>query len=177
MAGHNKWSKIKHKKAGTDAQKSKLFSKLVKLLVTESKRCNGNVQSPSLKAAIQQAKDANMNADNIQRAIDRGVASDATALQAITYETYGPGGCALLIDTVTDNKNRTAAEIRHLLSQHGCEINRAGSASWLFGKNPDGTYSATTTVSLDEAHAEKMDHLVADLTDHDDVQRIHTNRS
>lgn len=177
MAGHNKWSKIKHRKAGTDAQKSKVFGKMVKLLITESKRCDGNAQSPGLKAAIKQAKSVNMSTDNIQRAIDRGAAGGDVPMQGITYETFGPGGCAILIETLTDNKNRTAAEIRYLLSRHGSEINGAGSASWLFAKGGDGSTRATTVVELSDDDEKKLNTLIADLEDHDDVQQVHTNRA
>ena len=177
MAGHNKWSKIRHKKAGTDAQKSKVFGKMVKLLVVESKKCGGNVDSPGLKSAIKQAKAVNMTADNIQRAIERGVNAETDSMQAITYETFGPGGCAALIETLTDNKNRTAAEIRYLLSRHGCTINGAGSASWLFTKTNDGDVTATTTVALSDDDEKKLNSLITELTDHDDVQQVHTNRA
>ncbi|MDE0243685.1 MAG: YebC/PmpR family DNA-binding transcriptional regulator [Candidatus Kaiserbacteria bacterium] len=177
MAGHNKWSKIKHRKAGTDAQKSKVFGKMVKLLITESKQCDGNVQSPGLKSAIKQAKAVNMSADNIQRAIDRGASADTQAMQGITYETFGPGGCAILIETLTDNKNRTAAEIRHLLSRHNSTINGAGSASWLFTKESDGSVTASTTVDLNDDDTEKLRLLVTELEDHDDVQQVYTNRT
>ena len=176
MAGHNKWSKIKRRKAGTDAQKSVSFGKIAKLLVSESKKCGGDVNSHGLKTAIRQAKAANMSAENIRRAVDRGAGPDAESLHAITYETYGPGGCAMLIDTITDNKNRTAAEVRHLLSRHGCALNSAGSASWLFTKDGEGTVSAVTTVSMTTDDGEKLDALIADLNGHDDVQRVHTNR-
>ncbi|MDP3875309.1 MAG: YebC/PmpR family DNA-binding transcriptional regulator, partial [bacterium] len=98
MSGHNKWSKIKNKKAVTDASKSKIFSKMAKLIGTASKQVNGDSTSPILRAAIDKAREHNMPADNIERAVKKGAGSDTLALEAITYEAYGPGGSALVIE-------------------------------------------------------------------------------
>ena len=176
MAGHNKWSKIKHKKAGTDAQKSKVFSKLAKLLTVESKKCGGDRSSPSLKSAIEQAKAANMPAQNIDRAIARGSESDAESLEAITYEMYGPGGCAILINTLTDSKNRTAAEIRHIVTKNGYTVGTPGSAAWVFEKQGEQLVP-NTTVPLSEEDTAKLNALVAALEEQEDTQEILTNRA
>ena len=176
MAGHNKWSKIKHKKAGTDAQKSKVFGRLAKLLTVESRGCGGDRSSPALKSAIEQAKAANMPSQNIDRAIARGVGGDADSLEAITYEMYGPGGCAILINTLTDNKNRTAAEIRHIVTKSGYAVGAPGSAAWVFGKQGDQVVPNTTVV-LSEEDVGKFDALVAELDEQEDTQDILTNRA
>ena len=94
MSGHNKWSKIKHKKAGTDAAKSKIFSKMARAISTASKQVGGDINSPTLRAAIDKAREFNMPADNIDRAVKKGSGVDAESMDAITYEAYGPGGSA-----------------------------------------------------------------------------------
>ena len=173
--GHNRWSKIKHKKTATDAQKSKVFGKIAQLLTVEAKRCGGDRNSPGLKAIIEKAKSINMPAQNITRAIERGD-SDTTALEKVTYEAYGPGGCALLIETVTDNKNRTAAEIRHTLSKHGISMGAQGSAVWMFTVK-NNTITPKTTVHLTEEDEEKLTTIISDLMDQEDTQEVHTNKS
>ena len=176
MAGHNKWSKIKHKKASTDAQKSKTFGKLTKLLITEAKNCAGDRESPALKSAIERAKAANMPSQNIDRAIERGVGADTEALQAITYEMYGPGGCAVLISALTDNKNRTAAEVRHIVTKNGYTVGTPGSAAWIFTKQA-GTTTPNTTIDLSKEETEKLEQLLQELNEQEDIQEIVTNRT
>lgn len=176
MAGHNKWSKIKHKKAGTDAQKSKEFSRLAKLLTTESKKHGGNREAPAVKSAIEQAKAANMPSQNIDRAIKRGTESNAESSEAITYEMYGPGGCAMLIRVLTDNKNRTAAEIRHIAAKNGYTVSAPGSAAWVFVKQGDSMIP-NTTVSLSEKDMAKLNTLMAELHEQGDTQEILTNKA
>lgn len=172
MAGHNKWSKIKHKKAGTDAQKSKVFGKMAKLLVVESKKCDGDRNNPGLKSAIEQAKAVNMPSQNIDRAIERGTNTNEEALKAMTYEMYGPGGCAILIHTLTNNKNRTAAEVRHIITKNGYTIRPSGSTSWIFTRQ-----GATTTVTLSKEDTKKLETLVSDLNEQEDTQEIMTNKA
>lgn len=174
MSGHNKWSKIKHKKAATDAQKSKVFSKYAHLITLESRNAKGNVDSPALKSVIEKAKKENMPADNIARAVAKGTGEGGVSLEAVTYEAYGPGGSALIIDGVTDNKNRTAAEIKHLLSKQGLQLAEPGSAAWAFEK--EGTeWVAKTTVPLSPEDEEKLEKLIELIMDHDDVQEVYTN--
>ena len=132
MSGHNKWSKIKHKKAASDAKKSKIYSKLVKLIQVESKLANGDISSPSLRAAIEKAKAENMPKDTIDRAVKKGASSDTAAMETVTYEAYGPGGTALLIEVVTDNRNRTVSEIRHMIGKNGGNLGETGSVNWMF---------------------------------------------
>jgi len=174
MSGHNKWSKIKHKKAATDAQKSKVFSKFVKLIQVESKRAGGNLDDPGLRAVIDNAKKENMPKDNIDRAVKKGAGSDAINLESITYEAYGPGGVALIIEALTDSRNRAAAEVRHILDKNGYELAVHGSALWAFTCTGH-IWEATTTTLVDDSVGEALDDLVEQLEECDDVQEVFTN--
>jgi len=174
MSGHNKWSKIKNKKAVTDAKKSKIFSKFVKLSAVESKRVKGDVNSPSLKSVIEQAKAVNMPADNIDRAIKKGADADTANLESVTYEAYGPGGCALIIECLTDNKNRIAAEIRHILSKNNLGLGGIGSVVWNFEKK-ENQWIPKTKTSLSEDNMEKTQEIIDEIEDNDDVQAVFTN--
>lgn len=174
MSGHNKWSKIKRKKAGEDAAKSKIFSKLSRVLTMESKKCNGLVTSPSLATVIESAKAVNMPKDTIERAIKKGLETNTAAMDRVTYECFGPGGAAMVIEGLTDNRNRTAQEIRHALSEAGIELGAPGSAVWAFQKTADG-WEPTMTVPLSEEDAEKLGGLVDALEDLDDVQEVFAN--
>lgn len=174
MSGHNKWSKIKNKKGAADAQKSKVFSRLSKLITMESKKCNGDMSSPALATVIDMAKKENMPKDTIERAVKKGTDADAASLQPVTFETYGPGGSAVIIEAVTDNNNRTAAEIRHTLSKLGYELASPGSAAWAFTKT--GTdWEPNTPVELNDADGEKLGRLIDTLEENDDVQGVYTN--
>ena len=115
MSGHNKYSKIKHIKAKKDAQKSKNFGKLVRLITVEAKAAHGNLSSPGLAAAIEKAKAENMPNDTIDRAVKKATTDNSADMETIIYESYGPGGVAILIDALTDNRNRT-----HACFQDGC---------------------------------------------------------
>ncbi len=174
MSGHNKWSKIKRKKAGEDAAKSKAFSKISRVLTMESKKCNGLLSSPSLATAIESAKAANMPKDTIDRAIKKGTETNTAAMDRVTYECFGPGGVAMVIEGLTDNRNRTAQEIRHALSEVGIELGAPGSAVWAFQKTAEG-WEPTMTVPLSEEDAEKLGNLVDALEDLDDVQEVFAN--
>ena len=173
MSGHNKWSKIKHKKAATDAQKSKVFSKHASLIAMESRKAGGDTASPRLAAAIERAKKDSMPKDNIEKAVAKGSGAGGAALEEVMYETYGPGGTALIITAVTDNPNRTSPEIRHLLSKAGYQLDAPGSAVWAFTK--DGmNYTPTNKVYLSDDDGEKLATLVETLEEHDDVQDVFT---
>ena len=174
MSGHNKWSKIKGKKAVTDAAKSKIFSKMAKLISTASRQVKGDTTSPLLRAAIEKAREYNMPADNIERAVKKGAGSDAEALESITYETYGPGGSALIIETLTDNRNRAAQEIKFILSKHGFALASPGSALWAFTKE-GGEYKPNTTIPLSEEDGKILGTLIEELEDNDEVQDVYTN--
>jgi len=174
MSGHSKWSTIKHKKAAADAKRGKEFSKLARLITVESKLCGGDPSSPSLKAVIDKAKAANMPKENIERAISKGKGGEGGNMTAITYELYGPGGVAILADTLTDNNNRTNAELKHLVSKLGYQMAEPGAASWAFTKD-NMEWVPTTTVPISDDDADKLGTLVDALEDHEDVQNVYTN--
>lgn len=174
MSGHNKWSKIKHKKAASDAKKSKVFGKLTHLIAAESKKVEGDPAAPSLRAAIEKARAENMPLNNIERAVAKGRTGMGISMEEVTYETYGPGGVAIIIEGLTDNRNRTAAELKHLLSQHGLELAAPGRASWAFTKV--GTkWQPNTTLLISKPDDEKLSALIDTLEDHDDVQGVFVN--
>jgi YebC/PmpR family DNA-binding regulatory protein len=175
MSGHNKFSKIKNKKAASDAKKSQVFSKMVKLIQQEAKIAKGNLTSPGLKAVIEKAKAENMPKDTIDRAVKKGASNDSASMEAVTFETYGPGGCGLIITGLTDNVNRTAAEIKHLLSKNGYQLAAPGSASWAFEKMADGGWEAKTMVQISDEDGEKLEKIMEELDDHEDVQEVYTN--
>jgi len=174
MAGHNKYSKIKHIKAKNDAQKSKVFGKLVRLITVEAKKAGGNLHSPGLATAIEKAKAENMPNDTIDRAIKKAITDNSAAMESIIYETYGPGGIAILIEVLTDNRNKAAQEVKHLLSKHGYALAAPGSASWAFTKTNDG-WVPTSTMPLEDADIEKLTALVEELENNEDVQDVFTN--
>ena len=134
MAGHSKWANIKHKKGKQDAIKGKLFTKVGRELIVAARMGGGNPDTNfRLKVAIQKAKSVNMPNDNIQRAIQKGIgATDSDNFEELTYEGYGPGGSAIMINVLTDNRNRTAGEIRHIFSKNGGNMGETGCVSWMF---------------------------------------------
>lgn len=174
MSGHNKWSKIKHKKAASDARKSKIFSKHARLIAVESRLAKGDRNSPALRAAIERAKADSMPSDNIDRAVDKGKGGDGTTLQSVVYEAYGPGGVAVIATAFTDNGNRTSQEIKHLFSKLGYALGTPGSAAWAFTK-ADSRYVPTTRMELDETSGEALATLVEALEEHDDIQDVFTS--
>ncbi|MCR4329540.1 MAG: YebC/PmpR family DNA-binding transcriptional regulator [Candidatus Roizmanbacteria bacterium] len=174
MSGHNKWSKIKNKKAVEDAKRSKLFSMLVRTITMESRATQGDINHPHLRTAIEKARGANMPMENIERAVARGIGVGENSYTEVLYETYGPGGSAIIIEAITDNKNRTAAELRHLLSQEGTELARPGSALWAFHKEA-GIWSSHTTSTITDTEGKKLSLLVEKLEEHPDVNNVYTN--
>ncbi len=136
MSGHSKWSQIKHKKANTDAKRGKSFTKIVKEISVAARAGGGDPNgNPRLRTAIEKAKEANMPSDNIKKAIMKGTGElPGTTYEESTYEGYGPGGAALLIETLSDNKNRTVSEIRYILSKKGGSLGEAGCVAWMFEK-------------------------------------------
>lgn len=173
MAGHSKWAKVKHKKAITDARKSKVFSKLLRYISVEAKQAKGDKNAPSLRAAIEKARAANVPQDNIERAIQKA-SGEGSQLEAVTYEAYGPGGAALIIEGYTDSRNRTSQEIKHLLNEHGGSLAAPGAAIWAFQKGPEGL-TPTTTVELPDSDLEKLAQLVDEIEEHDDINNVYTN--
>ncbi len=136
MSGHSKWSSIKHKKAATDAKRGKRFSRLSREVTIAAKLGGGDTdQNPRLRKAIEACKAVNMPNDNISRAVKKGTGElDGGNIEEITFEGYGPGGVAVLIETTTDNRNRTVGEIRHIFSKHGGNMGEAGCVAWIFAK-------------------------------------------
>ena len=146
------------------------------MITLESKDAGGDASAPSVRAAVLRAKEANMPATNIERAIARGTQSDAASMEAVAYEAYGPGGTALMIEGITDNKNRTTPEIKHLLSQYDTTLAEQGAASWAFKRAGD-RWVPQSTITLEQEDKEKLENLLTALLDHDDVQTVFTNAS
>ena len=136
MSGHSKWHTIKHKKGAADAKRGKVFTRIIKELTVAARNGGGDPgMNPRLRTIIADAKAVNMPADNIKRAIQRGTGElPGVSYEEITYEGYGPGGAALIIETLTDNKNRTVGEMRHLLGKYGGNLAAENSVAWMFDK-------------------------------------------
>jgi YebC/PmpR family DNA-binding regulatory protein len=137
MSGHSKWSTIKRKKGAIDAKRGKAFTKIIKEITLAARLGGGDVEGNSrLRQAVMAAKEENMPKDNIERAIKKGLGGGegAANYEEVTYEGYGPGGVAVLVEIMTDNKNRTVAEIRHILSKHGGNLGENGCVAWIFNK-------------------------------------------
>ena len=136
MAGHSKWANIKHRKGAQDAKRGKIFTKIIKEITVSSRIGGTDIESnPRLRKAVENAKANNMPADNIERAIKKGAGTlEGVKYEEVTYEGYGPSGVAILLEVVTDNKNRSVSEIRHAFSKFGGNLAENGSVSWLFEK-------------------------------------------
>src|ERR1700755_1745478 len=137
MSGHSKWHSIKHKKAVVDARRGQHFTKLARAITVAAREGGVDIEgNPSLALAVQKARDASMPKDNIERAIAKGTGEgvDADQIETVLYEGYGPGGVALLIEALTDNRTRTSADVRHALSKHGGNLGEPGSVAYLFDK-------------------------------------------
>ena len=173
MAGHSKWAKLKHKKGTSDAKKSALFSKLVRFIAVEARKAKGDRSAPNLRAAVDKARAANMPSENIDRAIEK--ASQSGELEPVTYESYGPGGVALVIEGYTDNRNRTSQEIKHILGEYGSTLANPGAALWAFQKNPEGKLEPLSPLELSGEDMQKLADLTDTLEEHDDVNEIYTN--
>jgi YebC/PmpR family DNA-binding regulatory protein len=174
MAGHSKWAKLKHVKGKTDAQKAKTFSKLVRFITVEAKKAKGDRNAAGVRTAIEKAKAANMPADNIERALQKA-SGEGAELESVVYEAYGPGGAALIIEGYTDNRNRTAQEIKHLLVLHGGALANPGAAMWAFSKNTEGKLEAMSPTELGDEDMQKIANLVDALEEHDDISDVYTN--
>jgi YebC/PmpR family DNA-binding regulatory protein len=164
MSGHSKWSSIKHKKGAADAKRGKLFTKLARAITVAARDGGGDTEgNPALATAVQKARDASMPKDNIQRAIDRGTGagSDSAAIERIVYEGYGPAGVAVLVEALTDNRNRAGAEIRFAFSKHGGSLGEPGSVAWIFEKKgavvvDGGRYGEDDLIAAIDAGAEDV---------------------
>ena len=175
MSGHSKWHSIKHKKAVVDARRGQHFTKLARAITVAAREGGGDPDgNPALALAVQKAREASMPKDNIERAIAKGTGEgvDADQIETVVYEGYGPGGVALLIEALTDNRNRTGADVRHVLSKHGGNLGEPGSVSYLFDKRGvivvDATrYDEDDLIATIDAGAE-------DISRDDDVFEIVT---
>jgi YebC/PmpR family DNA-binding regulatory protein len=174
MSGHSKWASIKHKKAIVDARKGKHFTKLARAITVAARDGGDPEGNPTLANAIQKAKDASMPKDNIERAIAKGTGegADADAIESIVYEGYGPGGVAFLVEVLSDNRNRTGSDVRHLFTKHGGNLGEPGSVAYLFDKRgvvavDAGRYSEDDLLPAIEAGA-------LDIAQDDDVLEVIT---
>ncbi len=158
MSGHSKWATIKHKKGATDAKRGKIFTRLIKEITIAAKFGGGDPDgNPRLRTAIVAAKAENMPADNIKRAIQRGTGElEGVSYDEITYEGYGPGGVAIIVDVLTDNKNRAVSEIRHAFSKNGGNLGAEGAVSWMFSKK------GVIVVAKSAAPEDKLTEIVLD---------------
>ena len=183
MSGHSKWSSIKHKKGAADAKRGKVFTRIIKELTVAARVGGGDPDSnPRLRTVVADAKAANMPADNIKRAIRRGTGEEpGVSYEEAIYEGYGPGGAALMLETLTDNKNRTVSEIRHLLSKHGGNLGETNSVAWMFTKqgyiliekskvDEDGLMGVALDTGADDVRDDQDNWEV--LTSPEDFQRV-----
>lgn len=175
MAGHSHWAGIKRKKEVTDQKRGKVFSKLALAITAAARQESDPAFNPRLRSAIEKAREAQMPADVIERAISKG--SSAEGLEELVFEAYGPGGAALLLEITTDNRNRSVQQIKTLLSQHHGKWAEAGSVRWGF-EPPNAVHTnwqPQFPLTLSSTDAQLLAGLVEALEDHDDVQAVWTN--
>lgn len=176
MSGHSKWSKVKHQKAITDVRKGKIFSKMAKMIAVAARKGRDPETNSSLRLAIEQARAVNMPKENIERAIKRGTGEDKKEqLEEVTYEAYGPNGTPLIIETITDNRNRALSEIKHILSNFGGKLAEAGSVKYLFDKKGEDWVPKYPMGITDEKLKEQLTKLFEALDEQDDVREIYSN--
>lgn len=176
MSGHSKWSQIKHKKAKTDAVRGRVFTKLIREITIAARQGGGDpAGNPRLRLAIQTAKEANMPAENIQRAIKKGTGElEGQVLEEFSYEGYGPAGVALIIDVVSDNRNRTTGEVRHALTKHNGSLGENGCVSWNFETRGVITVDKKG-VDEDRLMAAALDAGAADVSDEGEAFEVYTD--
>src|SRR3989338_1126750 len=175
MSGHSKWKKIKHKKEASDAKKGKVYTTLIKEITIAARKGGGDPDfNPSLRAAIITARQANMPSDNVDRAIKKGTGEmEGVSYEEITYEGYGPGGTALIVEVITDNKNRTVGEVRNILTRYNGNMGAAGSVAWMFTKK------GVITIDKKNVTEEKLMEVALeagadDIKDEEDVLEVYT---
>lgn len=175
MSGHSKWATIKHKKAATDARRGKLFTKILREITVAAKIGGGDVKAnPRLRAAVLEARSNSVPNDNIERAVKKGTGElEGEAYEEVLYEGYGPGGIAVLVEGLTDNKNRTAPEIRHLFTKHGGSLGASGCVAWMFSRRG---FFAIDRSAMDEDKLMELalDLGVDDVTTEGDQYEIYT---
>ncbi len=174
MAGHNKWSKVKHIKAKEDAKKSKIFTKHVRAIMTAARQGGGSLDTnAALRLAVERAKADSMPQQNIQRAIDKATGNlDGVVLEEVSYEGYGPSGVAIMVECLTDNKNRTVAEIRHAFKKAGGNLGTSGSVAWMFEKK--GVIVLNKSDKDEEVEEKAIEAGAEDIKDMEDVLVIET---
>jgi len=150
MAGHSKWANIKHRKGAADARRGKIFTKLIKEITVAARMGGGDINSnPRLRTVVMEAKNENMPKDNIERAIKKGTGElDGVNYEEITYEGYGPGGAAVYVESLTDNRNRAVADIRHVFSKYGGNLGENGCVAWIF--TPKGYFAIEKSAATEE---------------------------
>ncbi|OGC70724.1 hypothetical protein A2415_03760 [candidate division WWE3 bacterium RIFOXYC1_FULL_39_7] len=175
MSGHSKWSQIKRDKGMNDSKRSKVFSKMSKAISVAAKNGGDPDSNPTLRLAIEKAKEARMPKDNIDRAIKKGTGEGGSGemLHEVVYEGYGPGGEAFYIKAITDNKNRTVAEIRNVFNHAGGSLGNAGSTAYIFAADPENPVF-TVDVS-DKTQLDKLVKMLDELDNHEDIQDIYFN--
>ncbi|GAA4363910.1 YebC/PmpR family DNA-binding transcriptional regulator [Kangiella marina] len=168
MAGHSKWANIKHRKAAQDAKRGKIFTKIIRELVVAAREGGGDPNdNPRLRAAMDKALGANMKKDTIEKAIDRGTGNaEGDNYEELNYEGYGPGGVAILVECMTDNKNRTVGEVRHAFTKHGGNLGTSGSVAYLFDKR--GQFVFGDNFKEDELMEAALEAGAEDFIAHDD---------
>ena len=176
MSGHSKWASIKHKKAATDAERGKIFTKFIKEITVAARRGGGDPNTnPRLRTAIDRAKQSNMPADNIERAIKKGTGElEGVTYEEFTIEGYGPGGVAIMVELLTDNKNRTTADIRNIFSKKNGNVAGAGSVSWIFEKKGYMEVEKTAA-SEDKIMSIVLDAGAQDMETEEDIYTIITD--
>jgi len=175
MSGHSKWATIKRKKGRNDAQRGRLFTRLIKEIAIAARNGGGSVESNSrLRLAVERAKESNMPADNTERAIKRGTGElEGVSYEEVTYEGYGPGGVAIMVDVLTDNRNRTVSELRHVFSRNGGNFGETGAVAWVF--QTKGLISVDKSVaSEDQVFAAALDAGAEDIDSEGDSHEITT---
>jgi len=173
MSGHNKWSKVKNKKAVTDARKGKIYTKMAKIIAVEIKKANGDTKAAGVQSAVKKAREYNVPNENIERALKKN--DNTKEMESIIYEAYGPGGTALIIEALTDNRNKAAGEIKHILSENGSALAAPGSATWAFTKSTEEGFIPNMTVTLSDEEGAKLEKMIDELDDNDEVQEVYTN--
>src|SRR3989344_4193213 len=175
MSGHSHWATTKRDKASEDAKRSKVFTKVSRLLTVATKQSGGDPNSnPSLRLAIEKAKEARMPTENIQKAIDTGLGRlDFGSYEEITYEGFGPEGVAFMVKVLTDNRNRTASEMRNVFTRYGGSLGGVGSTSYIF--SPDPKNPSFYIEILNPASKDKLEKMISEFDNNDDVQEVFYN--
>ena len=176
MSGHSKWSTIRHKKGAADAKRGKIFTKIIKEIMVAAKFGGGDpLGNPRLRAAVAAAKNENMPKDNIERAIKKGTGGlDGVIYEEVNYEGYGPAGVAVLVEVMTDNRNRAASDIRHIFSRHGGSMGEAGCVAWMFSKKGTIAFSMSK-VSEEEIMELALDAGAEDVEEQEDQLEVTTS--